>query len=442
VIERSLSVLVVSPSETGGGAEMVAAELFDACRRSGLRMQIAVATKRTDDSDVIEIPNDSFRSWWARMWLKTAGVLRRPKIRNLGEPMRWLRRFRGHEDMEFPASHHLLDLANPPPQIVHAHNLHGGGTGFFDLRALPELARRVPVILTLHDAWLLAGHCAHSFDCDRWETGCGRCPYLSVPERIRRDGSAANFALKKRIFERSSLHISTPSEWLMKRAQRSLLAPAIKTARVIPNGVDLGCFRPGDKNNARKSLGLDENDKIILCVGNTLKHNIWRDFATALAAAKEAATGGNQTTVLMGLGDSGNRIIDGNLEVRFEPRRGDPLEVARHYQAADLLLHSSRADTFPSVVLEAMACGLPVVATAVGGIPEQVVEGDTGFLVTPGDVTAMTGSMVTLLENPELRLRFGDSAAKRTARHFDRSLMVDRYLEWYRQLAALTGVSD
>jgi len=343
--------------------------------------------------------------------------------------------------MEFPSTAHLFDLLEEPVDLVHAHNLHGGG-GYFDLRAIPMISRRVPVILTLHDAWLLAGHCAHSFDCSRWETGCGRCPYLSIPEMIRHDSSAANFALKRGIFETCSLNIATPSHWLMNRAKRSLLAPAISNARVIPNGIDLDCFRPGNKTDARRALGLDEHANVILCVGNSLKSNIWRDFDTAVTAAKAAANGRKEPTVLLGLGDTSDRIVDGNLEIRFQAHQGDPQEVATYYRAADLFLHSSRVDTFPTVVLEAMACGLPVVATATGGIAEQVVDDDTGFLVKPEDAAAMTNAIVMLLDNPGHMERFGDAAVKRSERHFDRKLMVDRYLEWYRELVDSVGAPN
>jgi glycosyltransferase involved in cell wall biosynthesis len=398
-------------------------------------MSMAVGRRLTDDPDVIEIANDEARSPWARLWIRASGALAAPKIRNFGEPARWLRRFRGREDMEFPGSHRLLELAHRPVDVVHAHNLHGAGTGFFDLRALPELAARVPVILTLHDGWLLAGHCAHSFDCDRWMSGCGRCPDLSIPEMIRRDGSAANFDLKRRVFERCSLHLAAPSRWLMDRARQSLLAPAITDCRVIPNGIDLGTFKPGNRAAERRRLGLDQDIAIILSVGNTLRTNIWRDFDAARAAVQAAADGNPRHVLFLGLGDSGESIRDSNLEIRFVPHRDDIHEVASYLRAADVLLHSSRADTFPTVVLEAMACGLPVVASAVGGIPEQVVDGETGFLVASGDGPAMAGHLQNLLIDPEIGSRLGRAAAERAERCFGQRLMVDRYLEWYRELA-------
>jgi glycosyltransferase involved in cell wall biosynthesis len=108
----------------------------------------------------------------------------------------------------------------------------------------------------------------------------------------------------------------------------------------------------------------------------------------------------------------------GNIEIRFIPYQKDQEQVAQYYQAADLYLQPSRVDTFPTTVLEALASGIPVVATAVGGIPEQIVEGKTGFLVPPGDAGAMAGWVLNLLGNEGFRLQMGREAAEDAARRF------------------------
>ncbi len=108
-------------------------------------------------------------------------------FQSMAEPARVLDRRRGVEDFRFPAAWRLAELAPRRPQIVHAHNLHGN---YFDLRALPALCQAAPLVLTLHDAWLLAGHCAHSMGCERWRTGCGNCPDLGVYPAVRRDATA------------------------------------------------------------------------------------------------------------------------------------------------------------------------------------------------------------------------------------------------------------
>ncbi len=124
----------------------------------------------------------------------------------------------------------------------------------------------------------------------------------------------------------------------------------------------------------------------------------------------------------------------GDVEIRFIPYQKDPEQVARYYQAADLYLHPARADTFPNTDLEALACGTPVVASAAGGIPEQVVEGKTGFLVPVGDARAMAERVLDLLADDGLRVRMGREAAEDAARRFGLERMVGEYLTFYKEI--------
>ena len=122
------------------------------------------------------------------------------KIKLAGEPRRVINRLKGHDDFDYPGSVHVLKLTEAKPDILHFHNLHGN---YFDLRALIELSNQVPVVLTLHDAWLFSGHCAHSLECERWKKGCGNCPDLTIYPPILRDATAYNWQQKINIFKQS-----------------------------------------------------------------------------------------------------------------------------------------------------------------------------------------------------------------------------------------------
>ena len=123
----------------------------------------------------------------------------------------------------------------------------------------------------------------------------------------------------------------------------------------------------------------------------------------------------------------------GGAEVRFLPFRKDPKDVADFYKSADVYIHAAKVDTFPNVILEALACGTPVVATAVGGIPEQIEDGKTGFLVAPGDAVEMAARVSQVLANQDLRLTLSVQAAESARRRFDLQRQVDAYLDWYRE---------
>jgi hypothetical protein len=196
-----LRILLVSTSDIGGGAERSAWSLFKAYAAQGHTSWLAVGTKKSDDPDVVEVPNGSSTSRWTKMWdeigtwlgQKVAGSRGSYRLsslaRLLSNPHRWIDIRRGYENFHFPGTWRLLDMVRSP-QIVHCFNLHGD---YFDLRALTSISRKVPVVLDLRDAWLLSGHCAHSFDCHRWRIGCGNCPDLTLYPAVSRDGTVFNW---------------------------------------------------------------------------------------------------------------------------------------------------------------------------------------------------------------------------------------------------------
>lgn len=361
--------------------------------------------------------------WRIRYWLQTfAGGI--PAIE---DELGW-------EDFAYPGSLRLLDLTPQRPDIVHLHNLHGY---YFDLRFLPKLSQRVPVLATLHDAWLLSGHCAHSFDCERWVTGCGKCPYLKVYPALRRDGSAFNWRRKKSIYARSRLYVSTPSRWLMGKVERSILAPAIVESRVIPHGVEPSLFRPADRRQVRKALGISPTAPVLLFSANGIRQNIWKDYQTMRSAvAQVAETWDGPEILFIALGEDSPTERIGKAEIRFVPYQKDRQSVASYYQAADIYLHGARADTFPNAVIEALACGTPVVATRVGGVPEQIEDEVNGFLTSMGDSAAMAGRITQLLRDDGLRNRVGQQAAEGARRAYDLNRQTDQYLSWYDEILA------
>src|SRR5207302_9530991 len=217
-----VKVLQISTADRAGGGEAVAMSLHRGLRAQGHEATLAVGYRRTDEPGIVEIGGAGSRR---RRALTNPGVLLDAAL--------------GREDFRFPASRRVLDLAPSPPDVVHVHNLHGG---YFDLRELPELARRARLVATLHDAWLLTGHCAHPFDSDGWVRGCGNCPHLDTYPALLRDGTAFNLARKRSIYEALGLTVVTPSRWLMDMVERSVLASSAGRRAVIPNGVDLELF--------------------------------------------------------------------------------------------------------------------------------------------------------------------------------------------------------
>lgn len=453
---RALRILQVSTSDIGGGAERIGWQLFQAYRKRGFPSWIAVGIKRSNDSDVFIIPNDAHQNGLTRLLLQAVDRVARfrsPGLRQalrrgaelLSKPGRFAAYRRGEEDFDFPGTPFILDLPPQRPDILHCHNLH---RNYFDLRALPGLSAQVPIVLTLHDAWLLSGHCAHSFDCVRWQTGCGVCPDLTIHPPIKRDATAFNWRRKRDIYARSRFYVAAPSRWLMDKVAGSMLAPAMVESRVIPNGMDLSVFcPPRDRQAVRAELGIPPDTPLLLFVASGIRNNIWKDFQTLRAVVGQVSERLDGRDVLfLALGEDAPSERVGSAWVRFIPYQESPEKVAHYYQAADVYVHAARVDTFPNTVIEALACGVPVVATAVGGIPEQIrsleaipaygADEATGILVRADDAEAMTAAVVRLLTDEPLRRQLGNNAARDARQRFDLERQVDAYLEWYREIVS------
>jgi glycosyltransferase involved in cell wall biosynthesis len=449
--EARLRILQVSSSDSGGGANLVAAALTSGLNALGQEASLAVGMRsRESNPVVVQIPRTLPGSRWRRLWEGTAATLEKrlpaaisdlpaKAARLVAHPGPYLYWRLGLEYYGFPGTRKLLELSRERPDLLHAHNLHGG---YFDLRALPWLTHQVPTVLTLHDAWLLSGHCCHSFECERWRTGCGRCPDLKVYPEVRRDATAWNWRRKRAIYARSRLNVITPSQWLMDKVKGSMLATAIRDSRVIPNGIDLNVFRPADRLDVRRRLGIETDRPVVLFAAPGIRDNPFKDFGTIRKSVEILSRSlPGKRLLCMALGDDAPPEIVGNAEIRYKQLTAAQ-DVAACFQAADLYLHAARAETFPMVILEALACGTPVIATSVGGIPEQIEDGRNGFLVPMSDASGMARRALQLLNEPGLSQSFSEESRRAAAERFDVTRQVKTTLEWYHEVLSAWHETD
>ena len=436
-----MRILQANTTDINGGAAMIAWELHQAYRRMGHESCMAVGRKASDDPDVIELGMEHRRTAWRTFWgavqrrsmaSRTPGLWRLQRILTiLAQGWPGWRAELGLEVYDFPNSRALLKLRPDPPDLLHGHNLHGG---YFDLRCLSALSQAVPTCLTLHDEWLLTGHCAYALGCSRWATGCGRCPDLTIPVAQKRDATGLNWHRKHRIVARSRLHLATPSRWLAKRVQASGLKCI--DCRVIPNGVDLAVFQPGDRLRARAELGLPQGGQILLFVAHGMQANPFKDYATVERAALRLAAPANDVLlILMGGMEAGQGQL-GAVCTLSVPFSADRARVATWYQAADVFVHAAHMDNFPNTVLEALACGVPIVATAVGGVPEQIDVERTGILVPPHDDEAMASAVARLLADRARCAEMGATGRLAAEERFGVERMALEYLGWYKDVAS------
>jgi glycosyltransferase involved in cell wall biosynthesis len=461
--KRQLRILQVSSADIAGGAETSARNLHREFQRLGHDSRLMVGTKRSDEEKVIELPNDSSRNALVKILssvletydsqnFRLPGIGRVLRIlREISEPGRWVARRLGVEDYAYPGTRRLLRLFGSLPDIIHCHNLH---SGYFDLRELLVLSFVAPVILNLRDAWLLTGHCALPLKCERWRIGCGKCPDLTIFPSVKRDATRFNWKRKQRILRKRSFYVATASQWLMEMVLASPLREAIATYKVIPNGVDTSVFFPSSREEARVALGIAPRSFILMFSATALKDNVWKDLKTMKTVLRIIGAESKIKNVkLLAVGDSGDPLHFGHAQLRYVPYQSDPAVMACYYRAADLYLHAAKVETFGNTLIEARACGTPVVATAVGGIPEHTKglkidgcnldsglhgrETATGVLVDSGDAEGMARVTIALLQDVSLRQSLSRNAAVDAKTNYSLRLQAERFVTWYWEIIRL-----
>jgi glycosyltransferase involved in cell wall biosynthesis len=257
---------------------------------------------------------------------------------------------------------------------------------------------------------------------------------LDVYPAVRIDNTNRNWKKKNIIFSKSDLTLVTPSSWLAQRTRSSFLGHL--PVRVIPNGVDLAVFKPGSQTAARNLLNIDPNAFMILFTAAGGRGSAFKDYAMLDRVTKRLQKHKfRQQVILLALGGNKDQHTIVNQVTMIEkPFIKEQGEVAKHYQACDLYIHTAKADNAPLVILEAMACGKPIVSTSAGGIPELVREGETGYTIPMGDDLAMFDRIISLMGNQNRLNQMGAKASKIAQSENGLEQMVSNYLTLYQEL--------
>lgn len=417
-MSRAPRVLLLSDTETLGGAGIAASRLARALARQGCRVTRAVL-----------FPDPESPRHWERVVLAASGV----------RPVDWSRvPHEAAEPLVLEALRDVLDASRP--DWVGVHNLHGGLKAGWSVEMAGLCAERAPTLWTLHDMWSFTGKCIYAGECSgyaraevRRTTSCGEgaCPDQGRYPDWRADALAGEFDRKLRVVrEHPALLAVAPSHWMAERARAGLWGEKV---RVIPNGLDLKRFRPVPAPEARRALGLDAEGPVLLACAANLADP--RKGAALLEQAlrrgvEQAGRGGLPGgAALLLMGDNPGIVAPAPWRTRSLGFVRDPARRALAYAAADVFVHAALEDNLPNTVAEALACGTPVAAFASGGVPEMVRHGENGFLAKAGDVAGLFRAIRAVLDAEGGPLRV---ASRRTAEAlFD----PERCARAYRELA-------
>lgn len=315
----------------------------------------------------------------------------------------------------------IRHLKKYKPDIVHLHNIHGSCTCF------PLLFRfikrhRIRVIWTLHDCWAFTGRCPYfeMTKCGKWKTGCGNCPYPKerYPKALV-DKTAKMWKLKKKWFTgMEDMTIVTPSQWLANLVKESFLKEY--PVQVIHNGIDLSVFQPTE-SDFRQKYGIGDK-YMLLGVADSWGARKGLDVFVELSKRLDPA---QYQIVLVGTNDDiDKQLPDTVISVH---RTQNQKELAEIYTAADLFVNPTREENYPTVNMESIACGTPVLTFQTGGSPE-IPDETCGAVVPCDNVDAMEKEIKIICENKIFTL---DGCIKR-AKAFDKRERYKEYLELYK----------
>jgi glycosyltransferase involved in cell wall biosynthesis len=331
------------------------------------------------------------------------------------------------DNVSLTANEQFEQLEAHRPDVVHLHSYYGDLPYDF----LARVASRFPTVVTPHDPRPIGDTHLKCWDCDAYRT-CFRCPLVGAAKRY----SLISHTYFWRRREKRRVHAHLPkhtafvcvSEWMRQRMLQTELA-RFRIERIY-NGVDLDRFRRDP--DARKRLGLPPDAKVVCFMAH---HAGWTSderkgghiLAQALA---EVVIPQTPDVIVLAVGGGMIPNLPNVRPIGFIK----PEDVATYYSAADVFVAPSLADNLPYTVLEAMACEVPVIASRVGGIPEQVLDGRTGALVDPNDPKALGEALIGLLVAPGRMRELGVRARQRVAEDFDMHGFVAKYEALYQQL--------
>lgn len=300
---------------------------------------------------------------------------------------------------------------------------------YFNVTMLPRLSRKRPAVWTLHDMWALTGHCVFSHDCERWLTGCGACPDLTSFVPMTRDRTDTMWRVKQRMFSQWNGDVIVASEWMRSRVRQS---PILSGQRVhfVPFGIDERTFAPGDRQAARAAFGIDV-DAFVIGVRSSKQR--YKGFQQLRDCLSQLDTG--RPTLILTFDKTG--LLD-----EFKDRYtvidagwvDDQRRLSLLFNAMDVFIIPSTAESFNLTAIEAMSCGVPVIAFSTTPMEDLVCKNRAGVIVPYKDAQAMAVAVSGLARNEDRRSALGREGRSIVLQDYTFALHAERMMAVYREV--------
>ena len=408
-----MKILHISTSDISGGAARAAYRIHKGLQGIGIDSKMLVQTKWGDDKTVID-PGTKVKKGLAllRPTLDSAGNHFASGSKTIFSPA-WL-----------PFSNIPTQINSISPDIVHFHWICDGMLRIEDLKRFNK-----PIIWTLHDMWAFTGGCHYNEGCERYVEACSNCPQLN--RSGKNDLSRSVLRRKKKAWGKLDITIVTPSNWLAECAKKSSLFKGWRI-EVIHNGLNLNLFKPINKSTAREIWDLPPNKKLILFGAMSATSDHKKGFDLLYEGLKQLAVKYSDKAELIVFGSSKpENPPDFGLPVHYLGRLHDDVSLSLLYAAADVMVTPSRQDNLPNTVVESLACGTPVVAFDIGGMPDMIEHQINGYLSKLFDVSDLTVGINWVLSDENRHKELCLKARGKAVACFDIKKIAKQYAELY-----------
>jgi glycosyltransferase involved in cell wall biosynthesis len=408
-------VLIVNTSERTGGAAVAANRLMMALNNNGVKAKMLVRDKESDSLTVVGLPKSPMLNWhflWERLVIFFHCRFSRKHLfeidlANSGSDITKLREFQEAD-------------------VIHLHWINQGMLSLSGIRKILKSGK--PVVWTMHDIWPATAICHLTLNCRNFTTHCHNCRLLPG-KGSSSDLSTSVWRKKEKMLEDSSIYFVTCSHWLEQEAKASALLRGQKIVS-IPNPIDTHIYRSGDKQTARKNLGLPEDKRLILFVSQRVTNkNKGMDYL--IDACRQL-----KDYELVILGGHAEEVVD-QLPLKAHPLGyvNDERRIVEIYQAVDVFVLPSLSENLPNTIMEAMACGVPCVGFKVGGIPEEIDHKRNGYVAEYRDSDDLARGIRWILSEADYD-QLSQEAVRKVAHSYSQQSVAISYLDVYHQAMA------
>lgn len=421
-----MKVTIINTWEQKGGAAVAASRLMHALNKSGIEATMLVRDKQSNNKHVVA----SNTSWlskkinfvrfaWERLIILLNNGWNRSAV------------------FQVSIANTGTDISNHPiireADIIHLHWINQGFLSLEDIKKLAQLGK--PIVWTMHDMWPFTGICHYAGGCENYKTTCGNCILLQSDKM--NDLSNKIFRNKKGILIDSGVTFVGCSKWIADNALNSSLTTG-HDVMSIPNAIDTTVYKPINEIQARTNLKLPQDKNLLLFGAANISDprkglNL---FLEALYIIKKRNPDLAEKLNVVTFGKIDCDII-ARFPVLVKPMgfMTDEEQIVKLYNAADIYIIPSLEDNLPNTIMESMACGLPCVGFATGGIPEMIDHKVNGYVTRYKDAADLAQGIEWVLTNKDL-LHLQDECVKKVQSSYTEQVVAREYISLYKKLLA------